>query len=129
MALALVEWSLFAIKYRVSRSAASGPVPCVRSGLGWDLAVDLKRKQAGGAFGCPNDCHRSAEETHERQNGTDAQGNEIRKATAYDNGKLFEYPAFGEALTAYPELPDLDVLLVAATSLVENLSQPCGESQ
>ena len=31
---------------------------------------------------------------------TDAQANEIRKATAYYNGKLFEYPAFGEALTA-----------------------------
>ena len=58
-----------------------------------------------------------------------AEAAEIRKATTYYNGKLFEYPAYGEALSAYPQLPDLEILLGAAKSLVEQLAQPCRESQ
>lgn len=54
---------------------------------------------------------------------------EIRKATKYYNGKLFEYPAYGEAFRAYPDLPNLTTLFFAASKLVDTLAQPCKEFQ
>lgn len=60
---------------------------------------------------------------------SDAETAEIRNATTYYNGKLFEYPAYGEALSAYPRLPNLELLLAAAIALIEKLDQPCRESQ
>ena len=58
-----------------------------------------------------------------------AQKVEICNATTYYNGKLFEYPAYGEAITGYPSLPDLGVLIEAATDLVGALEKPCQEAQ
>lgn len=53
----------------------------------------------------------------------------IRLATTYYGGKLFEYPAVGEALSAYPQMPPVEVLFEAAASLVEALRQPCREAK
>jgi hypothetical protein len=53
---------------------------------------------------------------------------EITKAATYYAGKVFEYPAVGEALGGYPILPRLDALLKAANALVERLAQPCREA-
>ena len=53
---------------------------------------------------------------------------EITKAAKYYAGKLFEYPAVGEALQGYPELPDINVLLEAANLIVNGLETPCKEA-
>ncbi|MDP9263753.1 MAG: hypothetical protein M3O85_05475 [Acidobacteriota bacterium] len=53
---------------------------------------------------------------------------EIRKAATYYAGKVFEYPAVGEALVGYPRLPKLELLFAAAEVLVDTLEQPCRES-
>lgn len=53
---------------------------------------------------------------------------EIKKATFYYLGKVFEYPASGEAIVAYPELPNLDVLIDTALHLVAKLEVPCREA-
>ncbi len=58
----------------------------------------------------------------------EAQRNAIRLATTYYTGKVFEYPAVGEALRAYPQMPPIEVLSDAAESLVESLRQPCREA-
>jgi hypothetical protein len=57
------------------------------------------------------------------------QKGEIRNTTTYYNGKLFEYPAYGEALRGYPSLPSLPLLLTAATILVDSLAKPCREAE
>jgi len=54
---------------------------------------------------------------------------EICKAAIYYGGKVFEYPAIGEACVGYPSLPDLQVLLEFAGQLVESLAQQCREAQ
>jgi hypothetical protein len=54
---------------------------------------------------------------------------EICKSATYYGGKVFEYPAVGEALAGYPGLPKLDLLVEAATFLVESLAQPCREAE
>ncbi len=54
---------------------------------------------------------------------------EISKAATYYGGKVFEYPAMGEACVGYPSLPSLEILLEAATLLVDSLAQPCREAQ
>ena len=53
----------------------------------------------------------------------------IRSAELYYSGKLFEYPAVGEALAGYPGMPPLDELLRAATILVDELRQSCRDAQ
>lgn len=53
----------------------------------------------------------------------------ILLATKYYGGKLFEYPAIGEALSAYPKMPPVGILFEAAASLVEALRQPCREAK
>ncbi len=53
---------------------------------------------------------------------------EVTKAATYYAGKVFEYPAIGEAVGDYPSLPKLEVLLEAANALVESLAQPCREA-
>jgi hypothetical protein len=55
--------------------------------------------------------------------------NAIHHATSYYGGKVFEYPAIGEALSAYPQMPPVEVLFEAATSLVEALRQPCRQAK
>ncbi|MEY4706174.1 MAG: hypothetical protein RL042_2379 [Nitrospirota bacterium] len=60
---------------------------------------------------------------------TNAQSNAIRLATTYYAGKVFEYPAVGEALAAYPQSPPVEVLFEAAVCLVEALRQPCREAK
>lgn len=60
---------------------------------------------------------------------SEAKSNAIRLATTYYGGKVFEYPAVGEALSAYPQMPPVDVLFEAAASLVEALRQPCREAR
>lgn len=60
---------------------------------------------------------------------TDQQCEAIRRANIYYSGKLFEYPAVGEAMMAYPQMPPVNVLFGAARSLVESLRQLCRESK
>lgn len=64
--------------------------------------------------------HVSITETHKA---------EIRKASLYYAGKVFEYPAIGEALSAYPSMPVIDTLFEVATILVDSLRQQCLEAK
>jgi HEPN domain-containing protein len=51
---------------------------------------------------------------------------EVVETTAdYYEGKVFEYPAVGEAMTAYSSRPNIDLLLAAASALVVALHEPC----
>ena len=50
---------------------------------------------------------------------------EILKAAHYYAGKVFEYPAIGEAISFYPHLPNWDRLASAAGMLVAKLESPC----
>ena len=54
---------------------------------------------------------------------------EVHKAADYYAGKLFEYPAVGEAIRAYPGLPDINSLLEVARYLVTSLAEPCLNAQ
>lgn len=60
---------------------------------------------------------------------TDAQRTVIRHASAYYEGKVFEYPAIGEAISGYPKMPALDALHEIAAILVTSLRQPCLEAK
>ncbi len=53
----------------------------------------------------------------------------IRQASTYYAGKLFEYPALGEAMTGYPKMPAIDTLIEAATLMVESLRKPSLEAE
>lgn len=53
----------------------------------------------------------------------------ISAAETYYAGKVFEYPAVGEALSAYPNMPPLDTLFEVATLLISTLAQPCREAK
>jgi len=52
----------------------------------------------------------------------------IQHASGYYEGKVFEYPAVGEAVSAYPKLPAFDALREIAAILVTSLHQPCLEA-
>jgi hypothetical protein len=54
---------------------------------------------------------------------------EICKAATYYAGKVFEYPAMGEASDGYPGLPNVELLFAAAELLVDTLAQPCREAE
>ena len=54
---------------------------------------------------------------------------EIRKASLYYSGKVFEYPAIGEALSGYPGMPKIDILVEVAALLVDSLAQQCQEAK
>jgi hypothetical protein len=82
--------------------------------FGHDLQAILDAAQGKGLT---NSVHLSAE-----------QQAEIRKATAYYNGKLFEYPAYGEAMQGYPLLPNLSILIDVAMLLAGALAKPCREA-
>ena len=56
---------------------------------------------------------------------SDAQKSALRSATTYYGGKVFDYPAVGEALSSYPQMPAIPALFDVATTLVEALRQPC----
>jgi len=56
---------------------------------------------------------------------TDQHCDAIRQASAYYMAKVFEYPAPGEVLLCYPNMPPIDVLFDAASVLVASLEQPC----
>ena len=58
---------------------------------------------------------------------TDEHRAEIRDATLYYAGKVFEYPALSEAVVAYKRAPDISILLSAASALIEALAEPCRE--
>ena len=60
---------------------------------------------------------------------TAAQRSAIRLATIYYSGKVFEYPAVGEAMSGYPSMPSLETLLEAAVTLVDSLRQQCLEAK
>ena len=53
----------------------------------------------------------------------------VCNATEYYNGKVFEYPAVGEALSGYPALPDFEMLMAAASMLVDSLAEPCKRAE
>ncbi len=50
---------------------------------------------------------------------------EVRRASTYYAEKVFEYPALGEAIFAYPKNPDTNLLLGATEMLVAALREPC----
>jgi hypothetical protein len=52
----------------------------------------------------------------------------IRRAETYYAGKLFEYPAVGEALSSYPQMPSIEELFGAAELLVVSLAKPCNDA-
>jgi hypothetical protein len=60
---------------------------------------------------------------------TDVHRAAIRLASTYYAGKVFEYPAVGEAMSGYPNMPPIDILFDAATVLVESLRQPSREAK
>jgi hypothetical protein len=60
---------------------------------------------------------------------TNAHKAEIRKAALYYRGKVFEYPAVGEALSAYPSMPVIETLFEVATILVDSLRKLCEEAK
>lgn len=60
---------------------------------------------------------------------TEAQRAAIRHASVYYEGKVFEYPAIGEVLSAYPNMPALDALHEIADILVNSLRHPCLEAE
>lgn len=53
----------------------------------------------------------------------------IKGAETYYAGKVFEYPAVGEALSAYPGMPPLTLLFEAGALLTSSLAQPCREAK
>lgn len=53
----------------------------------------------------------------------------VRKANLYYAGKVFEYPAIGEALSAYPSMPAIDTLFEVAIILVDSLRELCLEAK
>jgi hypothetical protein len=60
---------------------------------------------------------------------TKEQRAEIRSASRYYAGKVFEYPAVGEAISGYPGMPTIETLLEAATMLVDSLRQQCSDAK
>lgn len=50
---------------------------------------------------------------------------EIKKASDYYSGKVFEYPAVGEAIKSYPNIPNIDVLFEACEILSKSLKSKC----
>jgi hypothetical protein len=60
---------------------------------------------------------------------TKAQRAEIHRASLYYAGKVFEYPAVGEAMSGYPSMPAIDTLFEAAAMLVDSLRQQCREAK
>jgi hypothetical protein len=53
----------------------------------------------------------------------------IQQASDYYAGKVFEYPAVGEAMSGYPKMPSIDILCNAAEILVESLHIPSREAE
>lgn len=87
---------------------------------------------SGGAYGHNlEEILKKADENHLTSlvNLTDAQRAVIRDATNYYMGKVFEYPAIGEALSGYPKMPALEILYEVATILVNSLRQQCLEAK
>ena len=60
---------------------------------------------------------------------TAAQRSAICLATVYYSGKVFEYPAVGEAMCGYPIMPSTETLLEAAAALVDSLRQQCRDAK
>jgi len=60
---------------------------------------------------------------------TEAHRSAIRLASVYYSGKVFEYPAVGEAVSAYPRMPPIEILFDAASILIRTLAQPCREAK
>ena len=52
---------------------------------------------------------------------------EVKKASIYYAGKVFEYPSIVEGNTGYSSKPDMQLLLLVAERLVEELKAPCLE--
>ena len=50
---------------------------------------------------------------------------EIKNADVYYSGKVFEYPAIGDALEGYPQTPSLQHLISIAKNLVSVLKEQC----
>lgn len=50
---------------------------------------------------------------------------EIRKASLYYAGAVFDFPALAEALRGYPQRPTMGILLEAAEDLVSAARGPC----
>lgn len=81
------------------------------SSYGHKLSVILEKAEAGGLLAAV-----PLSEEHRR---------EICIASEYYAGKVFEYPAPGEAISSYPRMPALDVLFDAANTIIAALARPC----
>jgi hypothetical protein len=55
---------------------------------------------------------------------SDAQCQAVRDVELYYNGKVFEYPAIGEALLSNMRMPPLEVLIEVAERLCAGLASP-----
>jgi hypothetical protein len=87
---------------------------------------------AGGAYGHNLDSILNAADEKNLVslvNLTEIRRAEIRQASIYYAGKVFEYPAVGESLSAYPHKPRLNIIDEAAYILVSSLRQACIDAQ
>lgn len=50
---------------------------------------------------------------------------QFKRAASYYRDKVFEYPALVLALKAYPDWPDIDLIITGAETLVAALQEPC----
>jgi hypothetical protein len=56
----------------------------------------------------------------------DEQASQIGHASVYYSNKVFEYPALGEMLSGYSDMPDTNILIDLAEKLITALQEPCG---
>ncbi len=82
---------------------------------------------ADGSFG--HNLEAILQKADEKHLGIHVNINDAHKASLYYAGKVFEYPAIGEALSAYPSMPVIDTLFEVATILVDSLRQQCLEAK
>lgn len=85
-------------------------------------------KLAGGAFG--HDLENLLDEAEREGLGEfvrlgEDQTFQIRRASNYYSNKAFEYPAVLEALRCYPGMPDTNILVDIAGTLIAALREPC----
>lgn len=56
---------------------------------------------------------------------TPEQRDQLTRASDYYSEKVFEYPALDEAAIAYPQMPDIGLVIAVTDALVGALHDPC----
>jgi hypothetical protein len=59
----------------------------------------------------------------------DDQALQIRRASIYYSSKVFEYRAALEALRGFPDMPDINILIDVAETLIAALREPCMQAR